>query len=144
MIIPEILLCSPPLFSVRPEFVLGFVFLGDEPVCWDGMLAPEITPEELVELRRQPQPPVVVDVREMWEYDTAHLPDTLLMPMGDVSSRAHAELDPDAPVIVMCHHGARSLNVTMWLRAQGFEGAQSLAGGIDGWSRNVDPAVPRY
>ena len=45
--------------------------------------------------------------------------------------RAHAELDPDEPIIVLCHHGARSLNVTMWLRAQGFEHVQSLSGGID-------------
>ena len=108
------------------------------------MLSPEITPDELVALRQQPNPPVVLDVREKWEYDTAHLPDTLLMPMGDVPSRAHAELNPDNPIIVLCHHGARSLNVTMWLRGQGFDHAQSLAGGIDAWSRSIDPAVPRY
>lgn len=108
------------------------------------MLSPEITPQELVTLRSQPNPPVVLDVREKWEYDTAHLPDTLLMPMGDIPSRVHAELDPDAPVIVLCHHGARSLNVTMWLRQQGFEAAQSLAGGIDAWSRTVDAHIPRY
>ena len=108
------------------------------------MLSPEISPAELVALRQQPNPPTVLDVREKWEYDTAHLPDTLLMPMGDIPSRAHAELDPDAPVIVLCHHGARSLNVTMWLRGQGFDHAQSLAGGIDAWSRTIDPAIPRY
>ena len=108
------------------------------------MLSPEINPQELVALRTQPNPPTVLDVREKWEYDTAHLPDTLLMPMGDIPSRAHAELDPDAPVVVLCHHGARSLNVTMWLRGQGFEHAQSLAGGIDAWSRTVDPTIPRY
>ena len=66
------------------------------------------------------------------------------MPMGEVPSRAHQELDPDQPVIVLCHHGARSLNVTMWLRQQGFELAQSLAGGIDQWSRSIDPSVPLY
>ncbi len=108
------------------------------------MLSPEITPQEFIALRRQPNPPVLVDVREKWEYDTSHLPDSLLMPMGDVPSRAHTELDPDAPIVVMCHHGARSLNVTMWLRQQGFEHAQSLAGGIDAWSRLIDPTVPRY
>lgn len=110
----------------------------------EAMLPPEITAQELVALRRQPGPPVVLDVRERWEYDTAHLPDTLLMPMGEVPSRAYNELDPDEPVIVLCHHGARSLNVTMWLRQQGYEQAQSLAGGIDAWSRTVDAAVPRY
>ncbi len=108
------------------------------------MLSPEITPQDFAALRQQPNPPVLLDVREKWEYDTAHLPDSLLMPMGDVPSRAHAELDPDAPLVVLCHHGARSLNVAMWLRQQGFEQAQSLAGGIDAWSQTVDPNVPRY
>src|SRR5580698_6575166 len=63
-------------------------------------------------------------------------------PMGEVASRAHTELDPDAPIVVLCHHGARSLSVTMWLRSQGFEQVQSLAGGIDAWSRTIDPTVP--
>ena len=108
------------------------------------MLPPEITAQEFNTLRQQPNPPVLLDCREKWEYDTAHLPDSLLMPMGDIPGRAHAELDPDAPVIVLCHHGARSLNVAMWLRGQGFDHAQSLAGGIDAWSRTVDLTVPRY
>ena len=50
----------------------------------------------------------------------------------------------DAPIVVLCHHGARSLSVTMWLRNQGFDQAQSLAGGIDAWSRTIDPTIPRY
>lgn len=108
------------------------------------MLAPEITPQEFAQLRQQPHPPVLLDVREKWEFDTAQLPNSLLMPMGEVPSRAYNELDPDGPIIVMCHHGARSLNVTMWLRQQGFDYAQSLAGGIDAWSRTIDPTLPRY
>jgi len=108
------------------------------------MLAPEITAQELVQRLQQPNPPLLLDVRELWEFETAHVENSLLMPMGDVPSRAHAELDPDEPIVVLCHHGARSLNVTMWLRQQGFEQVQSLAGGIDGWSRAIDPAIPRY
>ncbi len=108
------------------------------------MLPPEITASNLVELLKQPNPPLLLDVREPWEYELARLPGTTLMPMGDIPSRAHAELDPDSPIVVLCHHGARSLNVTMWLRAQGFEHVQSLAGGIDFWSRSIDPSVPRY
>ena len=69
---------------------------------------------------------------------------SVLMPMGDVPSRAHQELDPDERLVVVCHHGQRSLNVTAWLRNQGFEQAQSLRGGIDAWSAEVDPAVGRY
>jgi rhodanese-related sulfurtransferase len=108
------------------------------------MLDPEINAQALAQQLTQPNPPLLLDVREKWEFDTAHLEGSLLMPMGDVPSRAHAEIDPDEPVVVICHHGARSLNVTMWMRAQGFEHVQSLAGGIDGWSRSVDPKLPRY
>jgi rhodanese-related sulfurtransferase len=108
------------------------------------MLDPEITPEAFLQLREHPNPPILIDVRETWEFNTAHLPGSLLMPMGDVPSRAHQELDPDEPIVVLCHHGARSLSVTMWLRQQGFDHAQSLAGGIDRWSRTIDSAVPRY
>ena len=104
----------------------------------------EISVEEYAKLRQEAKPPVLVDVRESWEFETASIAGSLLMPMGDVSSRAHAELDPDAHIVVLCHHGQRSLSVAMWLRAQGFERAQSLAGGIDGWSRTIDPTVPRY
>jgi rhodanese-related sulfurtransferase len=108
------------------------------------MLEPEITTEAFAKQRQQPNAPILLDVREPWEFQTASLPNSLLMPMGEVPSRAHNELDPDAPIVVMCHHGARSLNVAMWLRDQGFTHAQSLAGGIDAWSRSIDPGVPRY
>jgi rhodanese-related sulfurtransferase len=110
----------------------------------ESMLEPEITTEAFAKQRQQPNPPILLDVRETWEFQTASLPNSLLMPMGEVASRAHTELDPDAPIVVMCHHGARSLNVAMWLRDQGFTHAQSLAGGIDAWSRSIDPSVPRY
>ena len=109
---------------------------------------PEITPEAFLALRAQPASPeaplILLDVREPWEFQAANLPDSLLMPMGEVTSRAHTELDPDQPIVVLCHHGARSLSVTMWLRSQGFDHAQSLAGGIDAWSRTIDPTIPRY
>ena len=112
------------------------------------MLDPEITAQAYLQLRETPQdsnlPTILLDVREPWEVSTASLPGALLMPMGEVTSRAHNELDPDQPIVVVCHHGQRSLSVAMWLRNQGFEHAQSLAGGIDAWSRSVDPAVPRY
>ena len=108
------------------------------------MLDPEITPESFQALRTQGIAPILLDVREPWEISTAALPDTLNIPMGEIPSRAHTELDPDAPIVVLCHHGQRSLSVAMWLRNQGFDQAQSLAGGIDYWSRSVDPKVPRY
>ncbi len=108
------------------------------------MLAPEIYPDAYATLRKLPNPPLLLDVREPWEYETAHLPGSVLMPMGEIPSRAHTELDPDQPIVVLCHHGVRSMSVTMWLRNQGFDQVQSLAGGIDGWSRSIDPSIPRY
>jgi rhodanese-related sulfurtransferase len=108
------------------------------------MLDPEISAQAFLQQRDQPGAPLLLDVREPWEVETASLPNALLMPMGEVTSRANQELDPDQTIVVLCHHGARSLSVTMWLRQQGFENAQSLAGGIDAWSRTIDPTVPRY
>jgi rhodanese-related sulfurtransferase len=85
-----------------------------------------------------------IDVREPWEFATAKIDGSVLMPMGDVTARAHQELDPDERLVILCHHGQRSLNVAVWLRNQGFEQAQSLRGGIDAWSSEVDPRVARY
>jgi rhodanese-related sulfurtransferase len=74
----------------------------------------------------------------------AHIEKSVAMPMGEVAARAHQELDPDERFVVLCHHGMRSMNVTVWLRNQGFELAQSVRGGIDAWSAEVDQGVPRY
>ena len=109
------------------------------------MLDPEITPEAYLKLREdRANAPTLLDVRETWETETASIPGATLIPMSEFTSRAHAELDPDKAYVVLCHHGARSLSVTMWLHNQGFESAQSLSGGIDQWSRTIDPSIPRY
>ena len=86
----------------------------------------------------------LIDVREPWELATAHIEGCVPMPMGDVPARAHQELDPEERLVIVCHHGMRSMNVAVWLRNQGYEQAQSLRGGIDAWSAEVDPSVPRY
>jgi len=86
----------------------------------------------------------LIDVREPWEFVTARIEGSVPMPMGEVPSRAHQELDPEERILVVCHHGIRSMNVTVWLRNQGFEQAQSLRGGINAWSAEVDPTVARY
>src|ERR1700760_1381281 len=85
-----------------------------------------------------------IDVREPWEFSTAHIDGSVLIPMGEVPSRAHQELEPDERLVILCHHGQRSLNVTVWLRNQGFEQAQSLQGGIEAWAAQIDPTVGRY
>jgi len=104
----------------------------------------EITPEEVKAKREAGDAFTLLDVREPWEFETARLADAKLMPMGDVPSRANQELDPEDHIVVLCHHGVRSMNVTAWLRQQGFEKAQSMRGGIDAWSRRVDANVPTY
>ncbi|HVR26656.1 MAG TPA: rhodanese-like domain-containing protein [Candidatus Polarisedimenticolia bacterium] len=104
----------------------------------------EITPEEVKMNLDQGEALTLLDVREPWEFETAHMVGAKLLPMGDVPSRAHQELDPEDHIVVICHHGVRSMNVTAWLRQQGFEKAQSMRGGIDAWSRTVDGNVPVY
>lgn len=91
--------------------------------------------------------PIVLDVREAWEVRAAAVPagefDVATIPMNEVPARL-GELDAQRPVACLCHHGARSLQVAMFLAQQGFENVANVAGGIDAWSREVDAGVPRY
>jgi rhodanese-related sulfurtransferase len=107
------------------------------------MLEYEISAAEAAKLLRENKTRLI-DVREPWEYAAAHIEPSTLISMGDVPARAHQELDPEEHLTVLCHHGQRSLNVTAWLRNQGFENVQSMRGGIDAWSAEVDAAIPRY
>ena len=104
----------------------------------------EITPEQLKALRDAENSVTVLDVREPWEYDVAKIAGSKHIVMGDIPARFNQELDPEDHIVVVCHHGVRSMNVTAWLRRQGFEKVQSLQGGIDRWARQVDPLVPVY
>ncbi|ALT76898.1 rhodanese-like domain-containing protein [Paucibacter sp. KCTC 42545] len=91
--------------------------------------------------------PLLLDVREPWEAALASIRldgiSANLMPMGQVTTR-FGELDPAQPIVCYCHHGMRSLQVVAFLQRQGFDSVYNLAGGIDAWSQDVDPAVPRY
>lgn len=101
----------------------------------------EITPQDLRQRLDQVR---IVDVREAWEYQICHLAGAESIPMGEVPA-ALPRLDGDEkPLVVYCHHGVRSLRVANWLRQQGIEQVSSLQGGIDRWSLEIDPAVPRY
>src|SRR5215472_9566330 len=104
----------------------------------------EITVAELKALRDRGGEFTLLDVREPWEYETAQIGGSKPMPMGEVPARFQQELDPEEHIVVVCHHGVRSMNVTAWLRQQGFEKVQSLQGGIDRWAREIDPSVPVY
>jgi len=87
--------------------------------------------------------PVLLDVREPWEFQTCRIADSRLVPMAEIPAR-FAELDPAAETVVICHHGGRSMQVAMFLEKNGFKRVHNLVGGIDAWSRTVDPAVPLY
>ncbi len=104
----------------------------------------EITPADVKAKLDAGESFTLLDVREPWEFETARMNGAKLMPMGEVAARAHQELDPDDAIVVVCHHGVRSMNVTVWLRQQGFEKAQSMRGGIDAWSKLIDSRVPKY
>jgi len=87
--------------------------------------------------------PVLLDVREPWEFEKARIEGATLMPMRELPSRI-AQIDETKEVVAICHHGGRSMQVAMFLEKQGFKRVHNLVGGIDAWSRTVDPAVPLY
>jgi rhodanese-related sulfurtransferase len=104
----------------------------------------EISVEELARRRREdPADFVLLDCREAGELDLASLDGALHIPMGDIPSRLQ-QLDPERDLLVLCHHGQRSLSVTCYLRDQDYDRCWSVRGGIDLWSRRVDPELPRY
>lgn len=92
------------------------------------------------------QPLRLIDCREPGEHALTRIEGAELIPMNTVPQQLqHLEGQAEeAPLVVFCHHGVRSMNVVNWLRHQGVENCQSMAGGIDAWSCEVDPAVPRY
>jgi rhodanese-related sulfurtransferase len=104
----------------------------------------EITVDQLRAHLASEQPPLLLDVREHWEYATARIEGSTHIPMNEIPGRAHQEFDEDALILVLCHHGNRSLAVAAWLRQRGFGKAQSVSGGINAWSRLIDPTIPRY
>jgi adenylyltransferase/sulfurtransferase len=90
-------------------------------------------------------PLVLLDVRQPWERALAALPHSLLIPLNDLAKRA-GDIDAEAgsPIVVYCHHGIRSLSAGAFLERLGFSNVYSLTGGIDAWSCEVDPTLPRY
>ena len=87
--------------------------------------------------------PLLLDVREPWEYEKARIEGARLVPMREIQARL-GELDPSSEVVAICHHGGRRQQVAMFLEKSGFKKVHNLVGGVDAWSRNVDPAVPLY
>jgi rhodanese-related sulfurtransferase len=106
----------------------------------------EISPLEARARLSDSKDAVLIDVREPEEFAMARLEGSRLVPMRAVPAQLPQlkALADDADLLVLCHHGVRSLQVVSWLRGQGLENCYSVAGGIDRWSEEVDPAVPRY
>ena len=104
---------------------------------------PDIGPQELKRRLDAGERLTVLDVREPWEIKLASLPGTLNIPLNEVPAR-FGELDPHAALVIMCHGGGRSRRAAEFLSARGFTNVANLAGGIDAWSRDIDPDLPTY
>jgi rhodanese-related sulfurtransferase len=115
---------------------------------------PEITVGDLDRLLKsqvgeeQVDQPLLLDVREPAEWQICQLPGAVLAPLSELARQGVAALPaglpPEVPIVIYCHHGVRSAQVTAWLLKQGFHNVVSLAGGIDAWSVQIDPSIPRY
>lgn len=103
----------------------------------------QMTPAELADRLDRKEKPQILDVREAWEFKLCSLPGARNIPLSEIPARA-GEIEGNHPLIVYCHHGGRSLRAVQWLRAQGFDRATNLAGGIHQWSLQIDPSVPTY
>jgi adenylyltransferase/sulfurtransferase len=105
--------------------------------------ADNLSAEEIKREMESGNPIVILDVREPWEYQTAKIEGSILIPLGQLEKRKE-ELNPDAKIVCLCHMGVRSFKAMKYLQSCGFKHVRNLAGGIDAWSIKVDPSVPRY
>src|SRR5438045_4540324 len=104
---------------------------------------PEMPVEELKAKLERGEQPLIIDVREQWEYDLVHLPQARLIPMNTIPEHVD-ELDKDAEIVLHCHHGARSWSVAAYLMQHGFSNVKNLTGGIDAWARRVERGMRTY
>ncbi len=89
--------------------------------------------------------PLLLDVREPWEFQTCHIEGSELLPMGRIASEAGQRLDPNRETVVICHHGIRSMAVARFLEREfDFSNVINLSGGVAAWARDVDPHMPSY
>ena len=108
-------------------------------------MVPEISATEAHARFTSAHPPRLIDVREADEWALARIPGAELLPLSQWPAIALEKItDPAAPLLIHCHHGVRSANAAAFLIQRGFTDVTNLAGGIEAWSSEVDPAVPRY
>jgi len=108
-------------------------------------LIAQITPAELAAWRTDAArpAPVIVDVREPWEFEHCRIEGSVPIPLGQIPARM-GELPADADLVLVCHHGGRSQQAAMWLERNGRGNLHNLRGGVEAWALEVDPAMPRY
>jgi rhodanese-related sulfurtransferase len=104
-----------------------------------------LRPDELKAWLDDPQreQPLLLDVREPWEFERCRLEGAELLPMSSIPSR-YGQIDPNRDVVVICHHGVRSFHVARFLEHNGFTRVINLTGGLDAWARAIDPSMPVY
>jgi rhodanese-related sulfurtransferase len=137
-----------PLCGERPsitQLIDYESFCGLRPAAGPGSPANprEITARELAALRARGEDVLVVDVREPFEYEIARIPDAVLIPLGSLPARV-GELDQQREIVLCCHTGRRGERALEFLEQAGFRRLKNLQGGVDAWSRDVDPSVIRY
>jgi len=108
-------------------------------------LIPQLEPTELARWRDDAsrEPPVLVDVREPWEFDVCRIEGSMLVPLGELPRRVEG-LPRGRALVMVCHTGRRSQNAAMFLVQSGFDDVQNLRGGVEGWAVEVDPSMKRY
>jgi rhodanese-related sulfurtransferase len=95
-------------------------------------------------LEQAKEAPLLLDVREPWEFQICHIAGSRLVPMGQIPAAAEDNLDPDVEIVVICHHGVRSMQVAAYLERRGFAKVINLFGGVDAWAKEIDPSMPLY
>jgi len=115
------------------------------PESQSSTVALEIAPQDVARMLEHGEDFLFMDCRKPEECETAHIPGTTLIPMHDLDVHLpELAKDKQRRIVVHCHKGRRSMTVTMMLRDRGFTHVQSMAGGIDRWSNEIDPSVPKY
>lgn len=101
------------------------------------------SPEQLKLRLDEGKAPTLLDVREPWEYQICQINGSINISMGNIAAEID-RLEPDVETVVICHHGARSLQVARYLESRGFSAVANLDGGIDAWARTVEQSMPQY
>jgi adenylyltransferase/sulfurtransferase len=113
--------------SLEGAFIMGFT----------------ISVQELKQKLDRGEQVTLIDVREPWEYNIAKIEGAQLIPLGTLGT-AYKSLDPNAEIVIHCHMGMRSMDATQFLLQQGYKNVKNLTGGINAWSMQIDPSVPKY